>query len=152
MGCNAEHEQVNRHLEHQQERPEGQKDKLNNRRERFSLQHPQDPSLGQSMWKAAEQGRLQMWWGVNRRPHMGGHQGLGCLVRIQDVMLITVKIKWHPWARVHGTVHAHRGDVYMRARMQVGYMCLHTGKHAAHPEAPPSLQCCPRDPEASDPL
>lgn len=85
MGCDAEHKQVNRHLEHQQERPEGQKDKLKNRRERFSLQPSQDPSLGQSMWKAAERGR---WCGVNRRPHVGGHQGLGCLVRIQDFMLI----------------------------------------------------------------
>lgn len=57
-GCNAEHEQVNRHLEHQQERPEG-KDKPKSRREQFSLPPSQDPSPGQSTWKAAERGRLR---------------------------------------------------------------------------------------------
>lgn len=37
VGCTVGHEQVHRHLEHQQEKPESQKDKLDNRRGRFSL-------------------------------------------------------------------------------------------------------------------
>jgi len=53
-GCRAEHEQVNRHPEHQQERPENRKAKLKNGRGWFC-----PPILlpwGQSRGKAADQG------------------------------------------------------------------------------------------------
>ena len=74
-GCNAEHEQLNRHLEHQEERPEGPKDKRKSRRSSsVPLPPSQDPSPGQSTWKAAEQGQLRAgstgvhtWEGTGRR-------------------------------------------------------------------------------------
>lgn len=66
-GCNVEDEQVNRHPEHQQERPEGQKDMPKNRREQFGLSPslpgplPRPEHVEGSRARAAE-------GGVHRRP------------------------------------------------------------------------------------
>lgn len=107
-GCNAEHEQVNRQLEHQQERPEGPKDKPKSRREQFSLPPSLPGPLPRPEHVEGSRARATAG-GVNRRPYVGGHWALGCQVRTQVFMLIPVKMKGHPWAIVHGAARAQWG-------------------------------------------
>ena len=106
-GCNAEHEQVNRHPEHQRERPEGQTDTPKNRREQFGLSPCLPGPLPRSEHVEGSRARAAVG-GVHRRP--GGRAlGAGLPGAYTSSLLIPVKTKGPPWATVHGAAHAHWG-------------------------------------------